>query len=257
MIKAIFLDFDGTLFSHVSDMIPDSTLTAINKCRENGVKVFICTGRAKREMTWFDLRGITFDGMILSNGQVILDENENVLYENPIQGELLKRMEKIFYDRKQAIYFISNDDIYLNVRNDTVVRVQQAVGSEVPEVKEYHGEPIIMASAFFDNEEEKEELMSLKDMAEVTLWHQGAVDIVAKGSTKSSGIDIICKEYGIDPKDTIGFGDGENDIPMLNKCGLGIAMGNATDELKKFADYITDSVDEDGIYNALIKYNVI
>lgn len=257
MIKAIFLDFDGTLFSHSTEMIPDSSVKAIKACQEKGIKVFICTGRAKVEMGWFDLKGITFDGMILSNGQVIIDKNNEVIYENPVKGILLDKMMEIFNAKKQSIYFATNDDLFMNTMTDTAIKVQNAISSGLPEVREYRGESIIMASAFFDNEEERDKLMALKEWGEVTLWHEGAVDIVPKGSTKSSGIDIICKMFDVDPRDTMGFGDGENDISMLKKCGIGIAMGNATDELKQTADYITDGVDEDGIYNALTKYGVI
>ena len=62
---------------------------------------------------------------------------------------------------------------------------------------------------------------------------------------------------GFDPSRTIAFGDGGNDLSMIVQAGIGIAMANATDELKQHADYITDSVDEDGIRNALRHFNVI
>ena len=184
-------------------------------------------------------------------------KNNEVIYENPVKGILFDKMMEIFNAKKQSIYFATNSDLFMNVLTDTAIRVQGAISSGIPEVREYKGESIIMASAFFDNEEERDNLMSLKEWGEVTLWHEGAVDIVPKGSTKSSGIDIICKMFDVDPKETMGFGDGENDISMLKKCGVGIAMGNATDELKQMADYITEGVDEDGIYNALTKYGVI
>ncbi|MDO4198321.1 MAG: Cof-type HAD-IIB family hydrolase [Erysipelotrichaceae bacterium] len=257
MIKAIFLDFDGTLFSHTNECVPDSTVEAVKECQKKGIKVYNCTGRSKTEMTWFDIKGIEYDGQILSNGQVILDRNGEVLYENPIKGELLEKMKEIYNAKKQTIYFVSNDDVFMNVYTDTVKRVQAAVSSEVPEIKEYHDESIYMASAFFDTDEEKDALMALKEYGEVTVWHEGAVDIVPKGTTKSSGIDFICERYDINPEETMGFGDGENDISMLRKCGIGIAMGNATDEVKEIADYITDSIDDDGLYKALKKYNII
>jgi len=74
---------------------------------------------------------------------------------------------------------------------------------------------------------------------------------IAKGTNKATGIDEICKYYGIDISETMAFGDGGNDIAMLKHAGVGVAMGNASDEVKGYADMITDSVDDDGIAKIL------
>lgn len=82
-------------------------------------------------------------------------------------------------------------------------------------------------------------------------------DIIARGNSKSKGIDHVLEYYGIALKDTMAFGDGGNDIPMLGHAGIGVAMGNASDEVKAAADYVTTSVDEDGIMNALKHFGVL
>lgn len=84
MIKAAFFDIDGTLFSHTMHKIPDSARKAVHLLRENGVKVFLATGRGIRtlkKVSWGDL---VFDGYITLNGQICLDARENVLFEAPI-----------------------------------------------------------------------------------------------------------------------------------------------------------------------------
>ena len=75
--------------------------------------------------------------------------------------------------------------------------------------------------------------------------------------SKSSGIDVILKHFNIDKEETMAFGDGENDIDMIQHCKIGVAMDNAVDSLKAVADYITDDIDEDGVYNALKYYELI
>ena len=70
-------------------------------------------------------------------------------------------------------------------------------------------------------------------------------------------MDIFASYYGIDMSETVAFGDGGNDIPMLRKAGIGIAMGNASETVKAAAGYVTDSVDDNGIYNALKHLKVI
>ena len=83
------------------------------------------------------------------------------------------------------------------------------------------------------------------------------MDIVPKDSGKDKGIIEYCKLRNIDIKDTMSFGDGDNDREMLKTTGIGVAMGNAIDSVKVVADYITDRIDEDGIYNALVHFGVI
>ena len=81
--------------------------------------------------------------------------------------------------------------------------------------------------------------------------------MTARGNTKQKGLDEIIRHFGIRLEDTIAFGDGGNDIPILRHAGIGVAMGNASDRVKEAADYVTTSVDDDGIANALRYLNVI
>ena len=75
-------------------------------------------------------------------------------------------------------------------------------------------------------------------------------EILVKGISKASGIDRVLEYFGADLKDTVALGDSTNDLPMIEHAGLGIAMGNASDQVKEIADYTTTAVDEDGLYNA-------
>lgn len=84
-----------------------------------------------------------------------------------------------------------------------------------------------------------------------TRWTPLFADVNPQGQSKRVGVDIFCEQLGIDPAATVAFGDGGNDVTMLQHCGVGVAMGNAVDSLKEVADYVTDEVDQDGVYNAL------
>ena len=88
-------------------------------------------------------------------------------------------------------------------------------------------------------------------------WHPEFTDITANGADKGKGILAIARHDGLDPSHTIAFGDGGNDTSMIRQAGIGIAMGNAIDALKHEADYVTTAVDDDGILNALRRFEVI
>ncbi|MBQ6335101.1 MAG: Cof-type HAD-IIB family hydrolase [Erysipelotrichaceae bacterium] len=257
MIKAVFLDFDGTIFSHRTSCIPASTITAVKKLKENKILAFLCTGRALGEMHDFDLSELKLDGWILSNGQMILDEEKQIIYERCMDETLKNALVTLFNKKEMAMYLVNRDDIYLNQVTDKVRTIQSVISSGIPKVKEYQGEDLYMASAFFANEKDEEKVIALKDIAEITWWQEGCVDIVPKGISKTNGIDVICERYGISKDETLGIGDGENDIKMLKHCAIGIAMGNSYPALKECADYITDNIDEDGLYNALVHYGLI
>ena len=257
MIKAVFLDFDGTVFSHCSVSIPASTYEAVRLLRNNGIKVFLCTGRAPAEFKDFDLSEFILDGRILSNGQIIFDENDAIIFEKPIEGQLKDTIIDLFQEKRFPMYMVTKDDIYLNDINPTVLEVQDAVSSGIPPIKEYAGEEVYMASAFFNKQEDIDCIYELQDLAEITWWHAGAVDIVPKGISKAQGIDEVISRFDIDLSETLAIGDGENDVEMLKHCGIGVAMGNAWPSTKKAADYVTDDIDENGLYNALKHFELI
>ena len=92
---------------------------------------------------------------------------------------------------------------------------------------------------------------------EMGRWHPAFVDDTAKGNTKQHGIDEIIRHFGIRLEETMAFGDGGNDISMLRHAGIGVAMGNAKDDVKVIADYVTASVDDNGIADALKHFGIL
>lgn len=256
MIKAIFLDFDGTLYSHATNKIPESCVYALNKLQEKGIKSFICSGRSPYETNWFkdDLKKVKFEGMILNNGQIGIDMKYNKIFDHPIHGELKKRLIKMFNEKQISMYLNTFDDIFINYVSEAAIRTQNAVSSPVPPVKEYEGEDFYMVSMFFKDDEEYKKICDMNKDAFITTWQEGAIDIVSKDVSKSLGIKEMLSHYNISIEEAIGIGDGENDIDMIEKCGIGVAMGNGKDACKKVADYVTTDIDDGGIYNALKYY---
>ena len=105
--------------------------------------------------------------------------------------------------------------------------------------------------------EEYQEILKGVQGAEITAWWDRAVDIIPVNAGKGAGIEKMLKHYGIDRSQAMAFGDGNNDIEMLKAVGNGIAMANASDDLKAVADEICGDVSEDGIYHYCLEKRMI
>lgn len=147
---------------------------------------------------------------------------------------------------------------FCNPNAQTAAFIQMLKFPDVPEisVEDAGKKEIFQLSPFFTLEEE-EKYLPLMPHCESSRWYPTFTDIVCKGNSKQLGMDKIMERFGFTLEETMAFGDGGNDISMLRHAGIGIAMGNANDTVKASANYVTDSVDEDGIWNALKHFNLI
>ena len=140
--------------------------------------------------------------------------------------------------------------------NQSVEEAQEAISSPCPQVKEYSGNPISQCCIYATAQEAKEFIKDLPD-CKISQWNPCAYDVIPKQGGKTAGIESILKHYGIKKEEIMAFGDAENDIEMLQYAQIGVAMGNADDEVKEAADYVTDMVDSDGIYKALKHFRIL
>lgn len=224
MVKAIFFDIDGTLVSFKNHQIPKSTFDALYKLKEKGIKLFIATGRGKDGLDV--LNDFPFDGYITLNGQYCYTNNQ-IIYSNTIKKEDLQALLDYLKDHQVPCGFTEENTKYFNYRDERV------------------------------DENEEKEILSHMPHCISARWHPTFCDISPIGGTKQLGIDKFLEYYGLDLKDTMAFGDGGNDMQMLQHVSLAVAMGNAGDELKSIADFVTKDVDDEGIAYALKHYGLI
>ncbi|NDV65966.1 Cof-type HAD-IIB family hydrolase [Bacteroides sp. 224] len=256
MIKALFFDIDGTLVSFKTHCIPQSTIDAINEVRKKGIKVFIATGRPKIIIN--NLGDLKFDGFITMNGAFCYIEDE-VIHENSIPNTDVKTAVQLVTDRNITCVFVTENKMslvnpsQLSDEFSKDLAVQQLPQISIDEILQ---EDIYQMSPFITSEEEPEFMAQIPG-CEAGRWHPTFVDVVAKGNGKDRGIDEVIKRIGIKLEETMAFGDGGNDISMLRHAGIGVAMGNAKDHVKAVANYVTDSVDNDGILKALKHFNLV
>lgn len=256
MIKAAFFDIDGTLLSHNTKQVSPGTVEALKKLRDKGIPCIVATGRHRTEMEKLPLEGLTFDGYLTLNGQLILDRNMEFLAGVPIEGEAKRLLLELFESHTLPALLLEEDRVYLNYFAPVVQQVQDAISTPVPPFGAYAGAPIYQACLYLP-EGKHECLPKLREHCVVTWWNSGGVDVIAKGGGKVAGIQRFLEVKGIQREEIIAFGDGENDLEMLKFAGIGVAMGNAAPEVKLAADYVTASVDGEGIAKALTHFGLI
>ena len=256
-IRAVFFDIDRTLLSHTNGIkrVPPSAKMALDRLREKGIAIYIATGRHLKELKGLPLGGLDFDGYATLNGQLCLDRDLKPVYRNFIRGEDKETLVSLFREKSFPLIFVEEEGMYLNCLNDRVRGVQKDVTSPLPPVRDYDGGDIYMAAAFLPDgaRELKERFPQLK----IVRWHTNGADILPADSGKHMGIQAFIKRTGITREQVMAFGDEENDIDMIRYAGIGVAMGNAAEEVRQAADYVTDHIDDDGLEKALRHYGLL
>lgn len=262
MIKALFFDIDGTLVSFETHEIPASTIEALTAAKAQGIHIFIATGRPRiiiNNLSALQERGL-IDGYITMNGSYCFVEDE-VIYKSAIPREDVKALLDFCTAEGHACIVVGEHDICVCHPNELVKQIfhdflkVQTFPVKSPEEVLQSGE-VFQMTPFITEEEEKAVLPSIPH-CETGRWFPAFSDITACGNTKQRGIDEIIRRFGIRLEETMAFGDGGNDISMLRHAGIGVAMGNAKEDVKAAADYVTTSVDDDGIARALKHFGII
>ena len=251
MPKAIFLDIDGTLLSFTTRLVPKSAFNAMNIAKEKGVKLFIATGRHKMEIGIdTHLCNFPFDGYVTQNGAYCYTIDK-VIHTCPIQKQTIAAIINLINKDPFSCIFCEENEMFMNFVNESVIELLNKFKLPIPPIDDisralvsdiYQIVPII-------SREVESMLYSLQG-AKITKWYDGGFDIVNENVNKWTGIEKMIEYYGILPEETVAIGDAENDIEMLCGAGISIAMGNSNDNVKKYAQYITTHVDDDGIANA-------
>jgi len=270
--KIIFLDIDGTLIDY-TQQISQSTREALHLAQAHGHKLMIASGRSKPSIyPW--LLDLGFDGMISGEGAYV-ELGGKIILESAIPEEHISRIYYYLNDRKIGFYEESNTGLYGNryFLSETArsFGVSEKVASEnlqkafpgmTFDNEEYHLDvnKVSFVTRPDINKAELEETFG--DYFRVGIWNifgkgRDFGDFTQKHVTKATAIAILLDRLNLDRKDTFAFGDAINDLEMLQYCNTGVAMGNATDDIKAVADYVTSNVSDDGIFNAFKHFALI
>lgn len=256
MIKAAFFDIDGTLLNFGASDISERVKSALNALKANGVKIFVATGRAPTKVPHFD--GVAFDGAICFNGSHCAD-NDGVIFTNPLDKSAVKTVvanaKAIGLPVLLATASRTGSNFYQKELDD-YMKMSKQTCNVIDDYDELLDEDVyqLMIGATADRESA---LVKNAPTVKAARWWDKAVDIIPSDSGKARGAQKILAHYGLKREEAAAFGDGGNDLDIVEFVGLGVAMGNAVPELKAAADYVTDDCEHDGVYTALKHFALI
>lgn len=264
--RLIFFDIDETLHRKATQFMPDSVCDALKAVRAQGIHTAIATGRTPASFP-AHIRQLFTDGLmdllVSVNGQY------NCYYENtipktissyPLKADFIHNLTTAMRKRGWDYASVSEEILAVSADSERVNTALKGIGGQqvAPDYALNHD---IYQMLLFINAKQTQELIDDEiideEIYELIRWHPLCIDVFHRNGAKSRGIYDICAALNIPLAETMAFGDGLNDIEMISAVGFGVAMGDAREEVKAVARYITGTVEEDGIAHALRTLGVI
>ncbi|NGP44403.1 Cof-type HAD-IIB family hydrolase [Bacillaceae bacterium SIJ1] len=256
MKKIVFFDIDGTLLNE-KKLLPRETKEAIHLLKKNGIETGIATGRGP--FMYPELREeLGINTFISYNGQYVVHEDQ-VIYKNALPPSSLERLKSFASKNNHALTYMGADQMTASTEYEKKIEesLQTLHFEHPPYLPNFpHSHDIFQVLLFCEEGDEKPYREAFDNLHFVR-WHKYSMDILPAGGSKAFGIQQVMNTLNIDRANVYAFGDGLNDLEMLEFVGCGVAMGNASDEVKKKADVVTSPVDEGGIVHGLEKVGLL
>lgn len=259
--EIIFFDIDDTLYDKENAFIPPSIDAAWQALREHNIAIAIATGRPptdfpKALQPLLDKHRV--ETIVSMNGQYVTHRGQ-VLRNALLDAEVVAQLVDLCREKRLDYAFISEEGMFASSSVPKVAEALHLIG-DFSVNPNYHLQRIMQQMLIFVDAQEEEALRldpRYPHHYQMIRWHEHSVDFLKGNASKALGIAAVCEALQIAPPRTAAFGDGYNDLEMLQFVGVGIAMGNAVEALQAQADYITRSLHEDGILHALRHFNWI
>lgn len=261
--KIVFFDIDDTLYTHKLG-VPKKTVEAIKRLRANGDLAFICTGRSKAMIFPF-IMDIGFDGVIAGAGTYAEYDGEVLMRYDMDEAVAAEEVRKL---RQCGFKTVPEGQDYLyyenmNLWNETYKAVygvfMDNIGDAMREIPaDERGMCVSKISAVFTEECDYEKAVKCFENDYTVVNHGNfLMEIIPKGYSKAEGIKKVIEKLGIPHENTYALGDSMNDYEMIKYVKCGIAMGNSDERIIEIADYVTDTIENDGVYKALEHFGLI
>ena len=256
-IKIVFFDIDDTLRNSKTGFIPTSIPTVFQQLREKGILTGIATGRGIFGVV-SEIKALKPDFFVTLNGAYIEDKKGNVIYSNKIAKDKVE--EYITWTKEVGIDYglVGSHAAKLSRRTEMI---SQAIDPIYPDLEVdpdfYQKEDIYQMWTFEDQGDDLKLPDTLASTLRMVRWHRNSSDVVPLNGSKAAGVAKVVEHLGLKPENVMVFGDGLNDMELFDYAGINIAMGVSHDKIKEKADYITKTLEEDGIFDALEGFGMV
>ena len=249
-IKIAFFDVDGTILRFGKPDLTPKTKEALNKLQENGVKICMATGRPLVTIPKFE--GVDFDMKIAFNGSVCTLDDKFIVNKTIPSEEVLKIIDNAS-KMGRPLAVATRSRIVTNGCDDALREYFELASLDATPSEEFEEAIKEDVYQFMIGcvESEWGAVLEGTSSVKIAAWWDCAVDIIPKDSGKGTAIKKLLEHLNLSVEEVIAFGDGGNDMDMIEFAGTGVAMGNAGDKVKAVADEVCGSVDEDGVYHYL------
>ncbi|MCR4793325.1 MAG: HAD-IIB family hydrolase [Lachnospiraceae bacterium] len=260
-MNLIFLDIDMTIWDERL-YIPESTKDAIKLAKVMGNKVFINTGRSRSNTRYAALDELGMDGVVAACGCHIEIEGE-VLYQKLLTCEQIRKSLNVLRSEHMPVVLEGSDNCFFDPEDfpddPFAATLWESLGERARRLDTLtESDPINKFSADITKDTDFDTVCDSLGGFLDTINHNGVVvEFVPKGHSKATGMELVRKHYDVPFENVYAVGDGMNDMEMIKSAAHGIAMGQGNPELLMAAEYVTDSVYEDGIYRAFKHYKLI
>ena len=262
MIRLAVFDVDGTLYSHKTHSVPQSAVEAVKKLREQGIQIAIASGRPAFVMQNVIDAGIEFDYVVGCNGHCVYKGTTELLGGFSFSEKMVDDLVNycLEHDYPLSFKFPYANYVYNKIECFEQIHKNLKLSDNLVHKhyeRNHHREELPFGGVSFFPQEEAD--MYSKEHPEIAFlpFDPDRYDISLSYVNKGTGLELLLKEIGLTFDECIVFGDGANDVEMLEKAGIAVAMKECHPSLLNICDYHTDDCLEDGIYNALKYYQLI
>ena len=255
-IQILFFDIDGTLVNPWTGRISGKTKETLNRLRQKGYKLFIATGRPPASLP--DLDGVTFDGFITVNGSLCYTAEE-VIFHTPLAPEAVQKVIQNAAALGRPVTVATRNRLSANGWDPDLADYYRLAGLELTVDEHFDDacrEPVYQMMLGC-READHPVILRGAEGADITFSWDRAADVIPAGSSKAAAIGKVLEFYQLKPAQTMAFGDGFNDIEMLQTVGIGVAMGNADPRVKAIAKDHCRPVWDEGIYHYCVDHGLI
>jgi len=257
-IKAIFFDIDGTLVALGQKEMTQELYDTLSQLQKKGIKLFISSGRGRSFIK--NVRDFPFDGFITMNG-ALLTVGERTVYSAKIDKSPAKEIVRVCQEKSLPCVAFLSDHVGINLQSDRTAFVNHLlhVGPfPIIDLEKTAAEDDIYQFTLYLSAEEQQEYFGEGFQGlSWPRWHPAIVDVTPDGVSKGQTLSQAANHLGIDISETMAFGDAANDISMIEAAGIGVAMGNSSQQVKDVADYVTTEDVNGGIAAALAHFGLL